>query len=28
MILRQRKLKAVSLLGGIRDWSCEIEHPE
>jgi rhodanese-related sulfurtransferase len=28
MILRQHKLRAVSLTGGIRDWPYEIEHPE
>jgi rhodanese-related sulfurtransferase len=28
MILRQHKLNAVSLVGGIRDWPYEVEHPE
>ena len=28
MILRQHKLRGVSLTGGIRDWPYEIEHPE
>lgn len=28
MILRQHKLNAVSLVGGIRDWPYELEHPE
>jgi len=28
MILRQHKLNAVSLVGGIRDWPYEVEYPE
>ena len=28
MILRQHKLRAVSLTGGIRDWPYEVEYPE
>ena len=28
MILRQHKLHAVSLTGGIRDWPYKVEHPE
>jgi len=28
MILRQHKLHAVSLTGGIRDWPYEVEYPE
>ncbi len=28
MILRQHKLQAVSLVGGIRDWPYEVVHPE
>ena len=28
MILRQHKLHAVSLVGGIRDWPYEVEYPE
>jgi hypothetical protein len=28
MILRQHKMNAVSLTGGIRDWPYEIEHPD
>lgn len=28
MILRQHKLHAVSLNGGIRDWPYQVEHPE
>jgi len=28
MILRQHKLNAVSVVGGIRDWPYEVEHPE
>ena len=27
MILRQHKLHAVSLNGGIRDWPYQVEHP-
>lgn len=28
MILRQHKLNAVSLVGGIRDWPYEVEYPD
>ncbi len=28
MILRQHKLHAVSLIGGIRDWPYEVEYPD
>jgi len=28
MILRQHKLRAVSLVGGIRDWPYEVEYPD
>jgi rhodanese-related sulfurtransferase len=28
MILRQHRLNAVSLVGGIRDWPYEVEYPE